>query len=82
VACSTGCRTKTHRTFGECLRAKNLQVADVAAHQTNQSLNKSLDGYRSAREAGLQPDGVYAHQVQRAWSETDRTGEAYRGDEG
>lgn len=46
----------------------------------NKSMHKGLDGYRKAREAGLQPDGCLPHQVQAAWNSTDATGEAYRGD--
>lgn len=80
MACSSSCRTKDHPTFGACLRAKNLQVADVEAHRRNSSMHKGLDAYRSAREAGLQPDGVFPAQVAKAWETTDQTGVPYRGD--
>lgn len=80
MACSSGCPTQDHESYGDCLRAKHLQVADIEAHKSNQKLNRTLDDYRTAREAGLQPDGVYAGQVRDAWRKSDETGEAYRAD--
>lgn len=82
MACSSGCPTPgAHETWGACLRAKKLQIADVDAHLSNTALSKSLDDYRTAREAGLQPEGVHAHQVRDAWKKTDASGVAYRADQ-
>lgn len=80
MACSSSCVSGPHRTYGECLRAKRLQVADVTAHKFNQNLHSELDAYRSAREAGLQPAGTRMAQVKKAWEITDKTGQPYRAD--
>lgn len=81
MACSSGCPTQDHATFGACLRSKKIQLADPTAHQFNTGLNKQLDNYVDARRAGIQPDGVGAKQVAAAWKETERTGTPYRGDQ-
>lgn len=81
MACSSSCQTQDHASYGECLRAKRLQVSNVEAHAHNQQLYKALDHYVTARRAGIQPDGVYQHQTDAALRETDRTGKPYRGDE-
>jgi hypothetical protein len=81
VACSKGCPTPgKHKTWGECLRSKGVQVADVQAHKQNQSVNRELNDYRAAREAGLQPAATTAKAVRQAWTATDATGTPFRAD--
>ena len=80
MACSSGCPTKNHRSWGACVRAKALQVQDVEAHKYNSGINRQLDEYRKARYDGLQPDSVYAKDVDAARRITDATGVPYRGD--
>lgn len=80
MACSSRCTTGPHETYGACLRAKGMQVADPAAHQRNQGLNKQLDNYADARRAGLQPRSVYKKDVDQAWAITEAIGTPYRAD--
>lgn len=81
MACSSGCPTPgAHRSYGECMRSKGLQVAGVEAHAVNQNTNRELNEYVRAREAGLQPDGTRKHQVDAAWKLTDALGTPYRAD--
>lgn len=81
MTCSSSCSTPgIHQTFGECIRAKSLQVANPEATKSNRNVYSAQDAYRNAREAGLQPDSVSKSAVQRAWKFTDKTGVAYRGD--
>lgn len=81
MACSSVCSTQDHATFGECLRAKNLQVADVTAHKFNQNQRREMDNYVKARYAGLQPETVFKRDVDHAWKETERTGVPFRADQ-
>jgi hypothetical protein len=80
MSCSSGCPTQDHPSWGACLRAKKLHVADVTAHKVNGAIHRSQKEYVKAREAGLQPDGSSAAQVASAWKQTDATGVAYRAD--
>lgn len=81
MACSKGCPTPgKHGTWGACLRAKGVQIADIQAHQHNQSVNRELNDYRAAREAGLQPAATTASAVKQAWAATDATGAPFRAD--
>lgn len=79
--CSSGCPTPgKHKTFGECLRSKNLQVQDVEAHKHNTAQSKALDDYRAARRDGLQPESLSPKHVRQAREITDLTGVPYRAD--
>ena len=78
--CSTGCPTKDHATFGECLRAKNLQIGDPTAHKFNTSQIKQIDNYIDARKSGMQPASVFKKDVDHARAMTEATGVPYRAD--
>lgn len=80
MTCSSGCATQNHSSWGECVRSKGLEVADVAAHKFNQFRNRELDNYVNARKAGLQPETVFKKDVDQAWKITDKTGTPYRAD--
>ncbi len=56
--CSASCPTQDHRTFGECLRAKNLNLSPAVndGYATKQkSWDRELDSYESAVRQGLSP---------------------------
>ena len=81
MACTSGCPTPgLHQSLGECARSKRLQVADIRAHQYNTGVNRELDAYREAREAGLQPASTRGADVAKAWQITDATGTPFRAD--
>ncbi|MHB1098518.1 MAG: hypothetical protein ACYCZR_03070 [Burkholderiales bacterium] len=61
--CTSGCRTRDHGSYSECLRAKQPQSHNST--QTVDSLyNKNLlntleiNEYRAARAQGIQPKGT------------------------
>lgn len=64
MACSTGCPTKDHANWGECVRSKNLQLNGLESLGGNRTAQKKLDRelglYREAKEAGLQPKSTKA----------------------
>lgn len=81
MACSSGCPTPgRHQSYGECLRGKALQVADVEAHQEQKQIYREQNDYRAARDAGLQPASCRGESVRQAWKITDATGVPYRAD--
>ena len=72
--CSSSCLTKDHKTFGECLRAKNLHLSphvngEYAVKQ--KQWDKDLDHYERAVSDGLQPAGTQRHQVDAAIREAE-----------
>lgn len=62
MACSSGCKTQDHATYGECMRSKGIQIDRYALVGNNQAAevkkNHTLDRYRQMRESGLQPPGI------------------------
>jgi hypothetical protein len=67
--CSSACVTKDHKSFGECLRSKNLHLSphvndDYQARQS--AWDKELNNYDSAVSQGVQPEGTKQHQIDAA----------------
>lgn len=81
MACSSGCPTQDHASFGECLRSKKLQIADPTAYAFHQHRNSEVKEYVRAREAGLQPKTFFKKDVDAAWKKTEATGIPYRADQ-
>lgn len=79
--CTSGCKTGGHKSWGECLRAKGLQISPAINdnYSTRQTaLDKELDGYESARRQGVSPDGTSQKDVHEAMKVSDATGVAYQ----
>lgn len=75
MSCSSTCYTQDHKTYGECLRAKNLQLSphvndNYSAKQTQ--WNRDLDHYENAVGNGIQPEGTQRWQVDKALKEADK----------
>lgn len=84
MACRTGCYTQDHDSWGDCLRASNIQMATgdangaaVANGWTNKKWNNELNLYKEARAQGIQPDGTSTAKVQKAIDISNKTGVAY-----
>ena len=81
MACSSGCPTPgSHKSYGECLRAKSLQNMNVEAHEHNQSIYRQVDEYVDARREGMQPASVFKKDVDFAREVTKKTGVPFRAD--
>jgi len=80
LPCSSNCRTQDHKSWGECVRSKGLQIADVGAHMASRSQSADIKSYVDARAAGLQPESVSKASVESAWRATEATGTPYRAD--
>lgn len=85
--CSSGCPTPgLHRSYGECLRSKNVAPMAIAPDHDHKSMNqwdKDLTAYKDARDAGLQPTATTAASAEMAYRTTDAMhGVAFDGSNG
>lgn len=79
--CSSACLTKDHRTFGECMRSKNLNLKpNLSNTGATKAWDAELQGYRDARAQGIQPAGTTRAKVQEAVEISNRTGKAFNAD--
>lgn len=74
-ACRTGCLTRDHATYGECLRSAGVRTTFGAT--PNNTWDKDLNAYKTARDEGLQPDSTNRADVEMAKAFADKTGVAY-----
>lgn len=84
MSCRSGCPTQDHSSWGDCLRASNIQMNTgdannnlVNSNITNKKWDKELQMYRDARKQGIQPDGTSTAKIQKALDISDKTGVAY-----
>lgn len=74
--CSSGCKTKDHATYAECMRSKG--VSSMALGGTGHSYgdvrrwHRENDAYRSAVKDGLQPARVSHGAVNAAYEAAAR----------
>jgi hypothetical protein len=83
MACSSSCRTQDHKSYGECLRSKNLKTAYMqewkGADATRQKkADRELEAYAKARSEGIQPQSTKMHHVEAAVKASDQAGVAFR----
>ena len=85
--CSSGCQTRDHRTYGECMRAKAVRpVALGSIHGEGFSLDrqkawdKELSEYRDACRQGIQPATTNLKDIRKALDASDAMGKPYRAD--
>jgi hypothetical protein len=72
--CSITCATRDHRSYGECLRDKGIQLSPHVNGEygkKQKTWDKDLDHYESATRQGLQPDGTQRWQVDKALKEAE-----------
>lgn len=82
MACSTGCPTKDHKSYGECMRSKKQMVgfarSAYGADKTRDKLHeRELSLYRELRQQGIQPDGTGMAKLEFAKRMSEETGMAY-----
>lgn len=80
MACSSGCTTGPHATYGECLRSKSLQVASAEARKYRQNQEHEIKEYNDARREGMQPATFFKRDVDLAREITAKTGVPFRAD--
>ncbi|AUG87347.1 hypothetical protein SEA_ZOOBEAR_42 [Streptomyces phage ZooBear] len=79
--CSSACLTKDHRTFGECMRSKSLNLnPNLSNTQATKAWDGELQAYRDARAQGIQPAGTTRAKVQEAVEISNHRGKAFNAD--
>jgi len=82
MSCRSGCPTKDHASWGECLRAANLKIAYSGIggldYTAQKKWDKELADYKSARDQGIQPSGTTPEKVKRAVEISDKSGVAFQ----
>lgn len=76
--CSSGCHEKSHLSWGDCQRSKNIAVLDPAGVVHRSRWDSDLSAYESARKQGIQPDSTNRVAVEAAVRMSEKTGEAYQ----
>jgi hypothetical protein len=87
LLCSTGCRTRDHGSWGECIKAKNARIAYANSaggsdYTAEKKWDAELNAYREARDQGIQPDGTTMPKIRAALEASDKKGAAYGRDFG
>lgn len=84
MACRSGCLTQDHDSWGDCLRASNIQMSTGDANSglvdggwTNKKWDNELKLYRDARAQGIQPEGTSTAKIRKALDVSDKTGHAF-----
>lgn len=82
MACSTGCPTQDHKSYGECMRSKKQMVgfarSAYGADKTKDKLHeRELTLYKELRSQGIQPDGTGMKKLEFAKRMSEQTGMAY-----
>lgn len=82
MACRTGCITKDHATYGQCLRAASLRVGWSRSHlgidrTREKNKNQELDLYVEARRAGIQPATTKTPDIRKAFELSEKAGAAF-----
>lgn len=82
MACRTGCRTKDHASYHECLRDAGVRTYLASPSKgldgtTQKTWDAELHKYREARRQGIQPDGTTRAKVEQAVKLSDQAGAAY-----
>lgn len=83
--CSSGCKTKDHDSWGECVSAKSVTISGCDTVSGNDTTNNRrfqgrLDRYRNLRRQGIQPRTTLERDISLAEKASQERGEAYRAD--
>lgn len=78
MACRTGCPTQDHASWGDCLRASNIQMNAGDARGTrsmsNRAFNAEMSAYESAVKEGLDPRTTNMIDINAAKHAADKAG--------
>ena len=79
--CRTGCPTRDHSSWGECLRASNLKVAYCGiggGDATGQrKWDNELKEYRAATAQGIRPASTKTKDIRAAVEASNKSGIAF-----
>lgn len=75
--CSSGCATKDHKTYGECLKSKSVSHPPTILSAAQKSWDGELRAYERAVSQGIQPDGTSMKKIDAAVRMSDQMGKPY-----
>lgn len=78
--CRSGCKTKDHGSYAECLQSANVRIADTMNSNLSMMYSQTksdLKAYQSARANGIQPEGTSLDKVRAAEQATRLMGQPY-----
>jgi len=80
--CRSGCRTKDHASYAECLQDAGLQINTGDAGRSNgvmpaKKWDAELAAYRDARAQGIQPAGTSMKKINEAKEASQKLGVAF-----
>lgn len=78
--CRTGCKTRDHASYAECLRDANPTVTAVVNSQLQgmyEKTKKDLSAFQSARAEGITPGGTTLEKVAEAREASTLLGRPY-----
>lgn len=79
MACSSGCATKDHSSYAECLRGKSCRVAYCNSvngwdYSRQKSWDAELARYRGAVRDGLNPESCTNAAIDKAIARAESSG--------
>ena len=86
MACTSGCPTQDHRSYGACLRSKGIATTGLEStgpgftKERQKLWDSELNLYADARKQGIQPAGTDMASIRQALDISDATGTAYQAD--
>lgn len=83
MSCRSGCKTKDHATYAECLLAANIKVNDIInspLQSMYEATKQDLAAYQRARANGIQPGGTSLEKVKQAERASQLLGRPYNGE--
>ena len=83
MSCTSGCATKDHRSYAECLKDKSLRVAYCNSaggkdYTEQKQWDRDLAAYKDVRAQGIQPASTRRADVDRAVRISNESGKAWR----
>lgn len=77
MACTSGCPTQDHGSYGHCLRSKGIAVTALEStgpgysRESQKAWDAELDAYVAAKKQGIQPAGTDMASIRKALDKSD-----------
>jgi hypothetical protein len=75
--CSSGCRTRDHKSYAECLKSKGVSHPPTILSSAQKHWDAELAAYGAAMKQGINPAGTSMKQINDAVEISQRTGRAF-----
>ena len=75
--CSSGCRTRDHSSYAECLRSKSVSHPPTILSSAQKHWDAELAAFGAAERQGIHPAGTSMKQINDAVEISQRTGRAF-----